>query len=97
MSQTAHCVVDFILAANDNSDDTINELDDCCFSKGIVRSEVHTKSDNRKQIRLYIMLQTHDPFWKFLNKDTHEMTISYDDVNIEAQVYRYENAPPFIV
>jgi len=89
----AHLIVDFNLPVNDNPEDTISELDTYCFSKNIVRYEVNTV-EYAKLVRLYVILQIHDPFWKLVDGNkTHEVTIYYDDTEILAKAYNYADAP----
>jgi hypothetical protein len=89
----AHCIVDFSLPINADHDNTIDDLDTCCFSNGIIRYEILT-AENEKHVRLHIMLRIHDPFWKLVHDNkTHEVTISYDDTELLAKAYNYADAP----
>ena len=88
-----HCIVDFTLPEHADHTDTIEDLDMCYFSQGIVRSEVLTM-EYEKRVRLYIMLRIGDPFWKLVHDNkTHEVTISYDDTELLAKAYNYADAP----
>ena len=94
MPHVKHCIVDFTLAAKDDAAETIDELDSCCFSNGIVSSEVYDNPNDTKHVRLCIMFQNTDPFWKLVDGNkTHEVTIYYDDTEILAKAYHFADAP----
>jgi len=92
----ANCVVDFTLAWDANHSEIIHNLDQDCFSNGVVQSEVHTKKDDSLQIRLYVVLRRHDPIWNQINDKTNELSILYEGKPIITKAYLESLAPKFI-